>query len=182
MSELEQVIFYSRKIESLLEQKIGATGKGLHEKVTSIESKLDQKVVKKIRWIATIRNGMLHEDGYKVGNFEQFIRDSEQVVELLEYDSHRKPITKAESKNRKKCPYRGLPKTNPAKQKKKCPYCGVRKTNLAEHIQTKHSLRVFLSIVLAILIVGISVRILGVAWGILVGLILSHFITSIKMR
>ena len=55
------VIKTSKRIESILETH-GATGRGLHEKLSSIESKLDNSLVKNIRFIATVRNKLIHED------------------------------------------------------------------------------------------------------------------------
>ncbi|OQY37703.1 MAG: hypothetical protein B6226_04895 [Candidatus Cloacimonetes bacterium 4572_65] len=56
------VIKVSKAIESQLKSKYGASGKGLHSKLSSVESKLDPKLVKKIRYIATIRNKLVHDE------------------------------------------------------------------------------------------------------------------------
>lgn len=50
----------SRKLEGALES-IGATGKGLHEKVTSVEKQLPEALVVKLRFIASVRNKVVHE-------------------------------------------------------------------------------------------------------------------------
>ena len=47
-----KILDYTTQIESLL-TKLGATGRGMHEKLDSIESKIELSMVKKIRWIAT---------------------------------------------------------------------------------------------------------------------------------
>ena len=57
---LDNLIRSSSNIENLLEEK-GAVGKGLHEKVSSIESDLPESSVKSIRFIASIRNQLVHE-------------------------------------------------------------------------------------------------------------------------
>jgi hypothetical protein len=64
MSDIELVISNSKKLESLLEKHLGATGKGLHEKVSSVERKLPDGVVRKLRFVATIRNKIVHDEGY----------------------------------------------------------------------------------------------------------------------
>ena len=62
---LDIVVGRSKKIESLL-VRAGAEGRGLHEKVTSIESKLEIQEVKRIRFIASLRNKSLHDDSFEL--------------------------------------------------------------------------------------------------------------------
>jgi hypothetical protein len=64
MSDIELAVTRSKALESLLEQA-GATGKGLHEKVSSVQDKLQQPLVKKLRFIATVRNKIVHESSYE---------------------------------------------------------------------------------------------------------------------
>ena len=80
----EIVIKSSKKIEALLSE-LGATGKGLHEKATSIESQLSYSLVKKIRYLASVRNQLVHEDGFEISDegVEQYRAISEQVYDLL---------------------------------------------------------------------------------------------------
>jgi hypothetical protein len=65
MSDIELAITRVKALESLLEQALGATGKGLHEKVTSVQDKLPQPLVKKLRFVATVRNKIVHESDYQ---------------------------------------------------------------------------------------------------------------------
>lgn len=60
MGQIEDVVLLTREIESLLDN-LGATGRGLHEKLTSVENRLNLQTVKKMRWIATMRNKTMHE-------------------------------------------------------------------------------------------------------------------------
>lgn len=60
---VEEILKRSRAIEGHL-AKLGATGKGLHEKATSIENALDEQTIKKIRFIASIRNKAVHVDDF----------------------------------------------------------------------------------------------------------------------
>ena len=42
----------------------GAKGKGLHEKASSVQQMLRPDLVRKIRYLATIRNKLVHERGF----------------------------------------------------------------------------------------------------------------------
>jgi hypothetical protein len=87
MSDLELVIRRSKQLESLLEEGFGATGRGLHEKVTSVEGKLPPPLVKKLRFIATVRNKLVHDakldrlDDRK--GFERACNDAEKQLKAL---------------------------------------------------------------------------------------------------
>ncbi|MDN5112694.1 hypothetical protein PJV97_10110 [Aliarcobacter butzleri] len=59
----ENIINKTKEIESRL-VSLGAIGKGLHEKISSIEYMFNENTVNAIRYIATIRNKLLHEDGF----------------------------------------------------------------------------------------------------------------------
>jgi hypothetical protein len=50
-----------KHFEQLLEERFGAQGRGLHERVTSVQNRLPERVVKRLRFIATIRNKLVHE-------------------------------------------------------------------------------------------------------------------------
>ncbi|GAB6039257.1 hypothetical protein JCM15519_38160 [Fundidesulfovibrio butyratiphilus] len=80
---LDNLIRSSSNIESLLEDK-GAVGKGLHEKVSSIESELPESSVKSIRFIASIRNQLVHE-GPDTVSFEKK-RDYLEACQRVERD------------------------------------------------------------------------------------------------
>lgn len=64
MSDIELAVTRTKALESLLEQALGATGKGLHEKVTSVQARLSPGLVKKLRFVATVRNKIVHESHY----------------------------------------------------------------------------------------------------------------------
>ena len=61
MNDYELAIKRCKRLEELLEQGFGASGRGLHEKLTSVQSRLPQPLVKKMRYIATVRNRLVHE-------------------------------------------------------------------------------------------------------------------------
>jgi hypothetical protein len=74
---------------------MGAQGRGLHEKITSIESMIDSSVVNKIRYIATIRNKVLHEDGFdldqdSMSHFETACDQVEMALAEKEYTKSEK--------------------------------------------------------------------------------------------
>ena len=62
MSDYELVIKKSKHLERLLEEGFGAQGRGLHEKVSSVEGRLPAPLVKRLRFIATVRNKLVHDD------------------------------------------------------------------------------------------------------------------------
>ncbi|MDH5185110.1 MAG: DUF4145 domain-containing protein [Gammaproteobacteria bacterium] len=65
MSDIDRAVKASKYIESALVRMFSASGKGLHEKVASVEKKLPVHLVKRIRYIATIRNKVIHDDSYR---------------------------------------------------------------------------------------------------------------------
>ena len=65
MNDYELAITRCKQLESLLERGFAAEGKGLHQKVTSVESRLPPALVKRLRFIATIRNKLVHEADYQ---------------------------------------------------------------------------------------------------------------------
>ena len=77
-----KIIEYNKKIESLLTEKFQASGKGLHTKLTSVETKLSADLVKKIRYIASVRNKLVHEDDYK-NVPKDFIKTNKEVIKEL---------------------------------------------------------------------------------------------------
>lgn len=66
MSEIEDVIVRTRRIEKLLRVQYHADGKGMHQLISSCEERLPHDVISKLRFIATIRNKMVHEDDYQL--------------------------------------------------------------------------------------------------------------------
>lgn len=84
MNDYELAIKYSKNLERLLKDRLGATGKGLHECTSSVEGKLDVKIVKKLRYIATIRNKLVHDADYgKIDNKGLFKDAYNEVLRAL---------------------------------------------------------------------------------------------------
>jgi hypothetical protein len=80
MSDIELAVTRTKALESLLEQTLGATGKGLHEKVSSVQAKLSPALVKKLRFVATVRNKIVHESDYaKIDDRDGFVRACDEA-------------------------------------------------------------------------------------------------------
>lgn len=83
MSDIDSVIRYSKKLEKRLEQHYGANGRGLHEKASSVESQLTASTLKSLRWVATMRNKVVHEDDFQLDNLSEFERTCERLLSEL---------------------------------------------------------------------------------------------------
>ena len=73
MSDIEKVVMRTRTIEKLLRTQYHAEGKGLHQLITSCEERLPHDVVAKLRFIATVRNKVVHEEDYKLDDRKGFL-------------------------------------------------------------------------------------------------------------
>jgi hypothetical protein len=79
-SFIESVIQSTKNLESLLTKELGATGKGLHEKATSVEHLIPAELLKKIRYIASVRNKLMHESDYVFdGNPDEFLKECDRA-------------------------------------------------------------------------------------------------------
>ena len=80
MSDIELAVTRTKALEALLEQTLGASGKGLHEKVSSVQAKLSPALVKKLRFVATVRNKIVHESDYaKIDDRDGFVRACDEA-------------------------------------------------------------------------------------------------------
>lgn len=84
MSQIESIVNETRQLETLL-TRLGAQGRGLHGKISSLERQLDAGLVRQLRRIATIRNHYVHEAGFclKELTYQQLIRDARQFRNYL---------------------------------------------------------------------------------------------------
>ncbi|ELJ8526310.1 DUF4145 domain-containing protein [Vibrio cholerae] len=83
MSEIEQVVLRTRKLETLLREQYHAEGKGLHQLITSCEERLPHDVIKKLRYVATIRNKVVHEDDYRLDDCKAFLAVCQECEDEL---------------------------------------------------------------------------------------------------
>jgi hypothetical protein len=80
MRDIELAITRVKALESLLEEALGATGKGLHEKVSSVQGRLPQPLVRKLRFVATVRNKIVHESDYtQIDDRAGFVRACDEA-------------------------------------------------------------------------------------------------------
>lgn len=74
MNPYEIAITRCKELEQLL-KRLGADGRGLHDKISSIAHLLTPRLISKLRFIATARNQLVHESGdwsdYEVADYTQ---------------------------------------------------------------------------------------------------------------
>ncbi|WP_375751875.1 DUF4145 domain-containing protein [Vibrio sp. HN007] len=73
MSDIERVVVRTRRLEKLLRVQYHADGKGLHQLITSCEERLPHDVIGKLRYVATIRNKIVHEENYQLEDRNDFL-------------------------------------------------------------------------------------------------------------
>lgn len=81
--EFLYIMEYTTKIETILEE-LGAHGKGLHGKTSSLKNQLTDEIVFILRRIATIRNKKMHIKGFNNYRFSNFEDDCKIVLNYLE--------------------------------------------------------------------------------------------------
>ena len=83
MSQIDLVVKRSRRIEGLLRDHYHAEGKGLHQLISSCEDRIPNHLIPKLRFIATIRNKTVHEDGYKLKEKSAFVKTCQMCEKEL---------------------------------------------------------------------------------------------------
>ena len=83
MSDIETAVKASRQIEDLLEKRYGASGRGLHEKLTSVERHLPGKILGQARYVASVRNAVVHDHKAIIKDRAGFNAASNAVVAFL---------------------------------------------------------------------------------------------------
>jgi hypothetical protein len=69
---IEKVVTHARIVEQLLRDN-GATGRGLHELTSSLTGVLTPSLVRRLRFIATVRNKAVHEGDVDHNTFHAFV-------------------------------------------------------------------------------------------------------------
>lgn len=83
-SKIDLAVSSAQRIERILTDGFGAQGRGLHQKISSVEAHLPSSLVKNLRWIATVRNKTVHEDKDAIRDRRDFIRASKEAeIDLL---------------------------------------------------------------------------------------------------
>lgn len=109
----------SAALEILLENRYAATGRGLHEKLSSAEGQIDELTVKRIRYIASARNAVVHRriDLQNPDRFYKLACESIEVlsggdystpIEVLHENKEEEVITKEKRFNKNEDTYLGL--------------------------------------------------------------------------
>lgn len=73
-SDIELAVTTARRLESMLENRFGASGRGLHEKLASVEARLPPEALRDARYVATMRNKVVHEDAFSLPDRDRFLR------------------------------------------------------------------------------------------------------------
>lgn len=81
--DISIILDATRRIETMLVDKFNATGRGLHEKLSSVERRIPRHVRGSIRYIATLRNKAVHEDGFEITDPAEFLAKAEWVYSEL---------------------------------------------------------------------------------------------------
>lgn len=83
VSDVDLAISRCKKLESLLERH-GATGRGLHEKTSSLTARLPAETIRQLRFIATVRNRILHEADYeRIDDRPGFLRACDEAEQAI---------------------------------------------------------------------------------------------------
>jgi hypothetical protein len=64
-NDTELAVKRAKRLEKMLRQGLGAQGRGLHELVSSVARELPDPLERRLRFIATIRNKIVHEEDYQ---------------------------------------------------------------------------------------------------------------------
>ncbi|CAI5741577.1 unnamed protein product [Peronospora destructor] len=83
-NDYQLAIETSKELEYVLEKEFNAHGQGLHEKVSSVERTIPFPTVRSIRYVATLRNKLIHDrETRALPDRQQFINKFEDaMVEL----------------------------------------------------------------------------------------------------
>ncbi|GMF46905.1 unnamed protein product [Phytophthora fragariaefolia] len=83
-NDYQLAIEASKELEYVLEKEFGAFGQGLHEKVSSVESAIPVPTVRSIRYVATLRNKLIHDRDVKaLPDRETFIKKFDSAMAEL---------------------------------------------------------------------------------------------------
>lgn len=69
-------------LEHLLDERLGATGRGINEKLTSVETDIPH-LITKIRYIGAVRNSFAHDVNPTIRDPEKFVRTAREVLNDL---------------------------------------------------------------------------------------------------
>ncbi len=86
MSDLDRAVRAAKRIESILERRFDARGRGLHEKLSSVQAELPESLIRRIRFIAAVRNKLVHEAEYnRIDDRAGFMRAAREAERHLKH-------------------------------------------------------------------------------------------------
>ncbi|GAL16234.1 hypothetical protein JCM19233_7257 [Vibrio astriarenae] len=83
MSDIEKVVVRTRRLEKLLRAQYHAEGRGLHQLISSCEERLPHDVISRLRFVATIRNKVVHEEDFAFKEVDDFFAACDLCEEEL---------------------------------------------------------------------------------------------------
>ena len=110
-----EIVERSKKLEAALKE-MGAEGRGMHELANSVKDKLEPELLKKLWFIATIRNKAIHEPDFDIpGSIDKFLACCDEAENLLGLE---KSLSEPPAKKTRAKPKPEKPKTPPRKRRK----------------------------------------------------------------
>lgn len=92
-NDYQLAIELSKELEFRLERELGAEGKGLHEKVSSVDGALPVPTVRALRYVASVRNALIHDrDVRTLPDRARFIARFEAASDELQVLSDKKRL------------------------------------------------------------------------------------------
>ena len=86
-SDLDLAVTRSKRLERRLRDGLGASGRGLHQQIGSVERKLPADLARKLRFVATVRNKIVHDlDCTRLDDRRGFVRacdEAERAIDQL---------------------------------------------------------------------------------------------------
>ena len=100
MSTIDDIVKKSKRLEHEL-KKMGGTGKGLGELISSLEDEIDSKIVRKMFFIVRIRNRAVHEHDFDLSaeKKERFDKYYNDIISNIDADTIRNKNTYSEYEN-----------------------------------------------------------------------------------
>lgn len=89
-SDIDIAVSAAKRLEHLLRKRYGAKGRGLHSLISNVERNLPSNTVKGLRWVATHRNKLVHEEGHKLPPKKQFLKEVARLEKALRVGRRRR--------------------------------------------------------------------------------------------
>ncbi len=85
MTDLELAITRSKRLEARLRDGLAARGKGLHQLTSSVEKRLPDPVIRKLRFVATVRNKLVHDlDVRQMDDRRGFVKACDEIERQID--------------------------------------------------------------------------------------------------